>query len=141
MIPTALSGRQIRRCKQSIHLGLFQVCDQCSRGLFERHGPHVTGPLNQLWSVLTDEPRQSVDSSRALIARGNFAAPLVFLFRAAASVLGMLILFLVFAKRVLIPTMLPMAKDAWPNALGRAGGQMAMRAGMAQSRRRNLVPN
>jgi biotin carboxyl carrier protein len=38
------------------------------------------------------------------------------IFRAAAGTLGMLIVLLVFAKWVLIPVVLPMTNDAWPNA-------------------------
>jgi multidrug resistance efflux pump len=38
------------------------------------------------------------------------------IFRAGAGLLGMLILVLVFAKWALIPIVLPMTNDAWPNA-------------------------
>ena len=78
MIPTALSGRHVRRCEHGIHLRLFQVRDQRFRGLLERYRPHLSAPFDQLRSVQPDEPGQRVNRGQTLIASGNSASAILF---------------------------------------------------------------
>jgi hypothetical protein len=107
---------------------------QKPNGSIPHSAPASTAPVDKnVWgdagsrNPFNEEPVASiaVTAEREAVrpAAAPFASPgrenkpvLRRLFRAAAGMLGMLILLLVFARWVVIPIVLPVANDAWPNA-------------------------
>jgi hypothetical protein len=49
----------------------FQVGNQRTRALLERHGPYLSAPFDQFRCVQSDEPSQCVDRGQTLVARGD----------------------------------------------------------------------
>jgi multidrug resistance efflux pump len=90
--------------------------------VMDADGPRPNGSLSNHTvasvSHVTKTVRRDSEDVRRLVpaqpASGKGRARRIF--RATAGVLGMVILLLVFAKWVLIPVVLPMTNDAWPNA-------------------------
>jgi hypothetical protein len=80
MISAALSGCQVWRGEQGIHLRLLKVCDQRFWSLLERHSPNLSAPFDHFGSMQADEPSQGVDGGQSLVAGGNCALSLLLQF-------------------------------------------------------------
>src|SRR5713101_4709485 len=74
MIPLSLSGLEIGRSEQGIHLRFLQIRDHSLGALFERDCPNLFAPRDMFWAVNGHEMTESMDRGEALISRGCAAA-------------------------------------------------------------------
>ena len=78
VIAAPLLSRPIRRRQERVDLRLIEIT-QCPTVIpFERHGPDLAAPRNQLRAPLADKGPERVDRCQPLIARPH-AAPAIFL--------------------------------------------------------------